>query len=142
MYCSDMNPTLTNPQLHRSSYLNSLSRTCKELCFALKPLLYRDFSLALPRDWSSVAICEHLLDEETNALQWTQGISVSIRPDSLEKQAYGNYSKDERRYRDNEDENEEPKDSFGQTRFQYSFLNMLIRCIIRKVPQKSLKYFQ
>lgn len=89
-----------------------------------------------------MAICEHLLDEEANGLQWTLGISVSIRPDLLRKQAYGNYSKDERRYQDDEDENEEPQDSLGQTRFQYSFLNMLIRCIIRKVPQKCLRYFQ
>ena len=89
-----------------------------------------------------MAIYEHLLDEEANGLQWTRGISVSIRPDLVGKRAGGNYSADERDNLDSEDELKEPNDTFGQKQFQHVFLNMLIRCIIRKVPGKSLKYFQ
>ena len=66
---------------------------------------------------------------------------MSIRPDRVGKQACGNYSADERRDLESEDELKEPNDTFGQKQFQHVFLNMLIRCIIRKVPEKSLNYF-
>ena len=89
-----------------------------------------------------MAICEQLLDEQANGLQWTLGISVSIRPDSIEVQTCGSYSGDDRLNLDPDDEREDPKDTFGQMRFQPRVLNMLIRCIIRKVPRNRLKYFQ
>ena len=82
------------------------------------------------------------MNDEANGLQWTLGISVSVRPDVVEKQARGNYNEELRLDLDSEDEALEPKDTSGQKHFQPRVLNTLIRCIIRKVPQQSLRYFQ
>ena len=85
---------------------------------------------------------EQLMDEEANGLQWTLGISVSIRPDVVGKQVYGHYNEEVRLNMESEDEITEPEDAAGQEHFQSRVLNTLVRCIIRKVPRQCLRYFQ
>ena len=82
------------------------------------------------------------MDEEANGLQWTLGISVSVRPDVVEKRVRGNHNEELRLDLDSEDGTLEPKDASGQNRLQARVLNTLIRCIIRKVPRQCLRYFQ
>lgn len=47
----------------------------------VQPVLYKDLTINLRRDWSSLRWLERLLDEEASGLKYTTGLSVLITPD-------------------------------------------------------------
>lgn len=121
-------------QLYRPSQLNNLSRTCKQLRAVTQPRLYREFSIILPRSWSSVRFLETLLESGAEGLQFTRSITVSMQNDE-----HGAPSES---YDHGEDEWQDHGGSIRQEHHQVRALNTLLQLLIGKVPNGCLQVFR
>ena len=97
----------------RPSYLNSLSRTCKELREVLQPILYRDLRLVIPRKWITVNYLEPLLGFEAQGLQRTLSFSLSMRADGFESGTSDDSSYDDDLVDDDDEYYGDKYDHFG-----------------------------
>lgn len=127
--------------LYRPSQLNNLSRTCKQLNSVIKPRLYKEFSILLPRSWSSAMFLETLLECGAEGLQHTKSITVFMQYDRLGEPSYS-HKDDDGLYLDTEGDWEETTDELGQKHYQPRVLNTLMRLLINRIPIGQLETFR
>lgn len=106
------------------------------------PILYRDFSIVLPRNWSSVMFLEALLECDAEGLKYTKSVTVSMQHDQLGAPSYAHdEDNDDGLYFNSHGDWEDKEDELGQKHFQPRVLNALVRLLINKIPIERLETF-
>lgn len=133
-------------QIKKPSYLNHLTRACKEFRLAFQPFLYKELVIVLRRDWWTVRFLEQLVHIGAEGLHSTRGITVSVKADEIGKETPWAHPDHDELYGVvylnadvNDDGNFTRLGIHG--RFQARVLNDIIRLIIKKALPQSLQHF-
>lgn len=104
----------------------------------LLPILYKNLSSVLERDWDSLLFLENILVSRTEGLQFTTSISVSMKADDLDiSEELGGFGDDGLDLGPGGEFH-----GFRQRRDQLRALNSLLRLVIYQIPKERLQYFR
>lgn len=101
----------------------------------VKPILYQNVILKVPRVWENLLTIENLLASGAEGLRYTTGLTVitdSAKVDGEDMDCLPSIQVWVKA---------DSPDLFGQRRFQFKVLNTLMRLILIKIPQHRLRHF-
>ena len=108
------------------------------------PKLYQHLTLNLFPDWLKLTFLESLLDPEAEGLQYVKGTAIMAQLDRVE--IVGNYKSDVyedwSHRRDRFDSTDDPGDFHGKKLFCARVLNIILRFILKVIPENKFHYFQ